>query len=265
MRRIYVQTISLIAAAALLLAACASSPSQPAGTLAVPPGAVVTTGVTPASSTGVLTTPAPVVTQVTQPQATSITTSTAAIQQTGSGNALTCVMTPGQNSASYKVREQLARLSFPTDAVGKTDQVSGQIVIAKDGTVDTGSSKFTVDLTSLQTDSSMRDNFVRRAVLQTDQYPQAVFVPKQVSGLPTPLPPTGDVSFKLSGDLTLHGVTKPVTWDVSGTANSGTANGTATTSFKFEDFNMQQPQVPVVLSVVDNITLEVTVSMHLAS
>jgi polyisoprenoid-binding protein YceI len=262
----FVRLTSLIAAAALILAGCSPSSSQSTATQAVPPGAVVTSGVTPAATpTSAMSAPTTASTQAAQPVPTTASTSTAAIPQTGSGSTLTCVMTPGQNTASYKVREQLARLSFPTDAVGKTDQVSGQIVIAKDGTVDTSSSKFTVDLTNLQTDSSMRDNFVRRNVLQTDQYPQAVFVPKQVSGLPTPLPPTGNVSFKLTGDLTLHGVTKPVTWDVSGTADSGTANGTATTSFKFGDFNMQQPQVPVVLSVVDNITLEVTVSMHLAS
>jgi polyisoprenoid-binding protein YceI len=240
MRSLSIRLIGLITVLGVLLAGCASSPaSLPAGAApAVPTAASQPSAATPA----------------------------AANPQTGADAALIrCVMTAGQNEASYRVREQLARLSFPTDAVGKTTQVSGEIDIQKDGTIDTSKSKFVVDLTSLQTDSSMRDNFVRRNVLETDQYPQAVFVPTQVTGLPTPLPPSGNVSFKITGNMTLHGVTKPVTWDVSGTANNGKASGTATTSFKFEDFGMQQPRVPVVLSVADNITLDVTLSLHLAS
>jgi polyisoprenoid-binding protein YceI len=111
----------------------------------------------------------------------------------------------------------------------------------------------------------MRDNFVRRNVLQTSQYPDATFVPTQVSGLAWPLPQSGPVTFKLTGDLTIRDVTKPVTWDVSGNIQNGQnaqASGLATTSFKFEDFNLQQPQVPVVLSIVDNITLEVDVALQ---
>ncbi|HEY3344215.1 MAG TPA: YceI family protein [Anaerolineaceae bacterium] len=258
MRFALIRLIGLFTVLTLVLTACASNqPASPAGGDATLPAAASTSA--PAA-------PASAAAAPTQAAVPGTPSTAAAIPGTGSTSAtIRCVMTPGQNQASYKVREQLARLSFPTDAVGKTDQVSGEIDIAPDGTIDRSKSKFTVDLTSLQTDSSMRDNFVRRSVLQTDQYPQAVFVPTQVSGLPTPLPPSGNVSFKITGDMTLHGVTKPVTWDVTGTAQKGAANGTATTTFKFEDFNMNQPQVPVVLSVVDNITLEVTLSLHLAS
>jgi hypothetical protein len=52
-------------------------------------------------------------------------------------------------------------------------------------------------------------------------------------------------------------VTKPVTWNVTGSVQNGQATGVATTTFTFEDFNLPQPRVPVVLSVVDSITLEV--------
>jgi polyisoprenoid-binding protein YceI len=252
MRFAATRLIGLLTIFGLLLAGCAAA--QPAASGSVPGAVSPTTA--PASPSQPTATTA-------QAGAPTAAPSAAAIPGTGpSADLIRCVMTPGTNEASYKVREQLARLSFPTDAVGKTDQVSGEIDIHKDGTVDTSTSKFVVDLTSLQTDSSMRDNFVRRNVLQTSQYPQAVFVPTQVTGLPTPLPPTGNVSFKLIGNLTLHGVTKPVTWDVTGIAQNGSATGTATTSFKFEDFNMNQPQVPVVLSVVDNITLQVTLNLH---
>jgi protocatechuate 3,4-dioxygenase beta subunit len=110
----------------------------------------------------------------------------------------------------------------------------------------------------------MRDGFIGRTVLHTSQYPDAVFVPTQVSGLPSPLPTSGSVSFKLTGNLTVQDVTKPVTWDVTGTVLDGgnQAKGTATTSFTFEDFNLNQPKVPLVLSIVDHITLEVDVTLQ---
>jgi polyisoprenoid-binding protein YceI len=160
------------------------------------------------------------------------------------------------------VREQLARLDLPGDAIGKTNAVSGSITVNPDGTIDSANSKVVVDVTTLQTDSSMRDNYVRRNILQTDQYPQIVFVPTEVSGLPAALPQSGNVSFKVTGNLTIRDVTKPVTWDVIGSINNGEATGTATTSFTFEDFNLSQPKVPVVLSVVDKITLNVTVAFQ---
>jgi len=37
-------------------------------------------------------------------------------------------LVPGDNQATYRVREQLARLSFPSDAVGSTTNVTGTIV-----------------------------------------------------------------------------------------------------------------------------------------
>jgi polyisoprenoid-binding protein YceI len=170
-----------------------------------------------------------------------------------------------KTTASYKVREQLARLNAPSDAVGKTTKVTGSIRLNADGSIDTKNSLFTVDLASLQTDSSMRDGYVRGNILQTDQYPTATFVPTQISGLPSPLPQSGQVSFKVTGDMTLHNTTKPVTWDVTGQAQADQATGVATTTFKFEDFGLNQPQVPIVLSVVDSITLEVDLTVQRAA
>jgi polyisoprenoid-binding protein YceI len=160
------------------------------------------------------------------------------------------------------VREQLANISFPTDAIGKTSSVSGSLAIQPDGKILSDQSKFVVDLSSLQSDKSMRDNFVRGNVLQTNQYPQAVFVPTSVSGLPSPLPQSGSVTFQLTGDLTIRNVTKPATWDVKAEVQGNQVTGLATTTFTFEDFNLSQPRVPVVLSVEDHITLELNFTLQ---
>ena len=161
------------------------------------------------------------------------------------------------NEARYRVREQLANLSFPSDAVGKTSAVSGSLVINSDGTIVSDQSKIVVDLTGLKSDKDRRDGFVQRNVLETGAFPTAEFVPTQVSGLPSPLPTSGDLTFQLIGNLTVHGVTRTAAWNVTAKAVEGNElTGTATTAFTFADFNLTQPRVPVVLSIADNITLE---------
>lgn len=168
----------------------------------------------------------------------------------------TWVLASDGNQASYRVREQLANRSFPTDAVGSTTSVSGKLALGGDGQPIPEASQFSVNLTNLQSDSGGRDRYVRQNTLQTDQFPSAVFTPKAVQGLPSPLPTSGKVTFQLSGDLTIHGVTKPATWDVTAEVTGQDLTGTATTTFVFSDFGMQAPRAFVVLSVEDKIQLE---------
>ena len=104
---------------------------------------------------------------------------------------------------------------------------------------------------------SRRDNFIKRNTLNVAQYPTAVFVPTAVKGLPSPLPTSGDVSFQITGDLTIHGVTKPTTWQVTGKIAGQDLTGTATTNTTFEQFGMTPPRVAIVLSVDDNIGLAI--------
>ena len=168
------------------------------------------------------------------------------------------VVAPEGNEARYLVREQLAGFDFPNDAVGRTTNVQGMIVVEADGSVVSDSSRFVIDMASLATDSDRRDNYVRRNTLETEAHPTAVFVPTDLRGLTFPLPSMGDVSFTVVGDLTIRGVTKPTTWEVTGHVMNGGISGEAKTSFTFEEFEMTKPSVRRVLSVNDDITLEYT-------
>ncbi len=175
---------------------------------------------------------------------------------------LTLNVAPSGSEARYRVREQLVGVSLPGDAVGRTSKVSGAIVIESNGRVVKEGSKFVVDLTSITTDVSMRDGFVRRNTLQTDQFPNAEFIPTGITGLPSSIPVAADLAFKMTGDFTVHGVTKPATWDVKGKmVATGEFTGTATTGFKFGDYGLTIPRVPRVMSVVDSIRLEL--DLHL--
>ena len=159
----------------------------------------------------------------------------------------------------YRVQEQLVGIDFLSDAVGTTNAVTGSLVIGPDGTIGS-QSKLTVDLRTLTSDQEMRDGFIRSRTLETDKYPMLEFAPRRSQGLPIPLPSPPQAQafgFQLVGDMTLHGVTKPVTWNVVATLRGATVAGRATTTLLFSDFNITKPAVPLLLKADDKIQLEV--------
>jgi len=160
------------------------------------------------------------------------------------------------NEARYRVREQLAGFDLPNDAVGVTKDITGQFVVESDGKVVRDSSKIVVLLTGLKSDKARRDGFLQRNTLETSKFPQVELVPVSLDGISAPLPTTGSKTFALVGDLTVHGVTRPTTWQVTAHADGRDIVGTAVTAFTFKDFELVQPRVPVVLSVADTIKLE---------
>jgi polyisoprenoid-binding protein YceI len=171
------------------------------------------------------------------------------------------LLQPEGSEARYRVREQLAGFDFPNDAVGTTSAVSGSILVTSEGAVVPDGSVFRVDLASLATDNDRRDNYVRQRTLEVEEYPEAVLVPRRFVGLPFPLPETGAVRFQLEADLTLHGVTAPTVWEIMAQVTPASITGLASTSFTFDTFGIAVPRVARVLSVADDIRLELEFRM----
>jgi polyisoprenoid-binding protein YceI len=161
------------------------------------------------------------------------------------------IVSPAGNEARYRVREQLAGFDLPRDAVGATKNVTGQITLGSDGKVVKESSKLTIKLDELKSDQTRRDNYLRRSTLETSKYPTAEMVPSALEGLLLPIPAGSSQTFSVRGDLTVHGVTHPTTWNVTARAEGKDIVGTASTAFTFKDFGLDQPRVPIVLSVAD--------------
>jgi polyisoprenoid-binding protein YceI len=164
------------------------------------------------------------------------------------------------SKAEYRVREQLARLNFPNDAVGTTESVTGAIVVRPDGSF-APDSKLTIDLQTLRTDEPKRDGFVRENTLETSRYPRAEFVPLRQKGMPIPLPASGSANFQLIGDMTLHGVTAEQTWDVAASFAGGAVTAKAATKFNFAKYKITIPRIFGLLSVDDDIRLELNARM----
>ncbi len=158
--------------------------------------------------------------------------------------------------ARYRVKEELARVSVSGEAVGETADVIGAIVFSADGSVRPGS-KIVVDLRTLRSDEARRDNFLRQNSLESNRFPLAEFVIREVSGLSWPLPESGAAEFQLRGDMTLHGVTAPLTWDVIASFGPDGVAGRATTRFQFADFDISKPSLFFIISVDDEMRLEV--------
>ncbi len=170
--------------------------------------------------------------------------------------AQTFTVATDRSQAGYTVSEKVVGLSLPRDAVGVTELVSGTVVLAADGRVAEGS-KLTVDLRGLTSDAARRDRFIQNNTLETARYPEAVLVPTELRGLPSPLPTSGTASFQIVGDLTVHGTTRTVTWEATGDFSEGAVSLEATTEVTFDDFGLRRPVVGPILAVSDPIRLDV--------
>jgi len=163
------------------------------------------------------------------------------------------------SKATVRVREQLVSLNLPSDAVLVATGAKGAFQLNDDGTFAPGS-QITFDVTSLTSDQSQRDSFVKQSVLNTRQFPTATLVPTKATGRTLPLAASAHSTFTLTAKLTIHGTTKDVTFTVDCTRSGGDLVATATLAptVKFGDFGMQPPAAPGrVLSVVDEIKLTV--------
>jgi polyisoprenoid-binding protein YceI len=164
-------------------------------------------------------------------------------------------MITDKSTATIRVREQLVGVSLPSDAVLTATGAKGSFQLNSDGTFGSGS-KITFDLTTLSSDERNRDSFIKRDTLAVSQFPTAEFVPTKTSGLTLPLATSGTFTFTLTGNMTIRGKTKEVTFDVTAKRDGTdlTATATSNPNWKFGDFGMSPPSSPLrVLSVTDEI------------
>lgn len=162
------------------------------------------------------------------------------------------------SQAGYRVREQFANLPAETEAVGRTSDVSGSITIvaAGDGAQVTDGS-LTVDTTTIASDESRRDNRLRNEGLQTDQYPSATFTLTAPVDIPASALAGQATDVTLTGDLTLHGVTKNVQIPGQAQLVDGQIQVQGSIEFPLADFSITPPNVGgFILSIADHGTLE---------
>jgi len=177
--------------------------------------------------------------------------------------ATTFTIVSNQSQASYTAHETLVGQGAHT-AVGKTNAIIGHLMFDSSG-MPVACSRFDVDLRTLTSDNARRDNFLYHNTLQTEQYPLATFILASVQGLSKPLANGQTASFTLIGNLTIHGVTKLVSWSGTATLDGNTLKGSATTTFNMPDFDITPPVVGPVLGLSQTVRLDVDVVATKAS
>ena len=127
---------------------------------------------------------------------------------------------------------------------GRTDQISGHLTCTPGDLGEAVDLRMVVDLKSLDTGISLRNNHMRKNHLETDTYPEAVFTAGSVvAGGPATLAVGATVSLKLAGTFDLHGVAREVEIpaDVTMTA-AGDLEVEARFEVKLSDHDIKRPK-----------------------
>lgn len=143
---------------------------------------------------------------------------------------------PGATSyVGYRMRERVGPVSAPSDAVGRSRALEGTFTIEGSRLTKLD---FTVDMTALRSDSSRRDEIVRDESLETGRFPTARFtLDDPVDG---EAPRQGRVvKLRVPGKLTLHGVTRNVSFDVQARWNGPTIQAAGSTRIERGDFGIE--------------------------
>jgi len=154
----------------------------------------------------------------------------------------------------YRVTEDLIGGLANNVAVGRTNAVTGTVTVA--GTK-VSAVAISADLTKLTSDSSRRDSQVQDRILNTRTYPTATF--KLTSPIDFgSIPAVGtENKTKATGDLTIHGVTKSVTLDVTyQLVSAHEIRILGTLPVVWADFKIPSPTFAGVADVRDNGAME---------
>ena len=151
----------------------------------------------------------------------------------------------------YRVKETLFGAS--NEAAGRTSKVTGSIAISGTSVLE---GSFTVDMTSVTSDKTQRDGQFRNRIMNTSQFPTATF--KLTSPIRLSSVALDDtVTTKATGNLTLHGVTKKISFDITAKRVTGQIRANGAIPIHFADYDINNPSGGPA-SVGDDGTLEFT-------
>jgi polyisoprenoid-binding protein YceI len=121
---------------------------------------------------------------------------------TTAASAATYTIDPAHSSAGFKIRHLMVAY-----VRGGFSGITGDVVFDPANPANTKINA-SIDATTLHSHDGKRDAHVKGAdFLDAEKFPKISFVSKQVT-------PDGKNQWKITGDLTFRGVTKPVTLDV---------------------------------------------------
>jgi len=166
---------------------------------------------------------------------------------------------PGESQLKYEVYETFIndnnRLNL---AVGTTPQITGDVQLDPAAPANTTLGEITADISQFQSDSSRRDNALRDRFIESARYPNVTFAAQSIEGLPTTYQEGEELSLKISGDLTIRDVTRPVTFDATVKLEGDTLSGEAVTTILMSDFGFGPISIGGILNTEDEAKVTLT-------
>ena len=162
-----------------------------------------------------------------------------------------------ESQASFTLEEDLRGVR--TTVVGSTSEVGGSILVDLANPNASAIGAIVINARTLETDNSFRNRALRSQILRSaqDENEFIVFDPQTLSNFSAAAIAVGEsISFDVTGDLTVSGVTRSVTFATVVTLDSETEiSGSARVNLVHGDFGLVIPDVPSVANVTDDVTL----------
>ena len=249
---------SAVLIAVLTVAACGSS-EVPTPTSTVPPTAAPTSGATLVDTPLPIPAPTPrPAERGPSPTRTPSPTPTATEapvfderREIGQVEGISFLVTDG-SEATFTVREQLTRLPLPNDAVVRTTALSGMVRL------DGRESIVQIDLHRLSSDNFIRDRWIRNRMFP--DHPTATFTLGDMGPLPLGFTKGDVVEAQVTGMLNIRGIDVLLTFEIEARDDGDSLFILGRTSFTWADFGMSTPTAVLVVSVEDEVKVEVLIA-----
>jgi polyisoprenoid-binding protein YceI len=156
----------------------------------------------------------------------------------------------------YRVSETL--IGQASTAVGRTSKVWGSLDIS--GTT-INKATFSADMASVVSDQAQRNSQFDGRIMDVAQYPTATFALTSPIKL-TAVPEQGTVAnYSATGNLTMHGVTKPITFSIAIEGTSSGMEALAEIPIQFSTWKIANPSIGGFVTTANSGTLEVLLSV----
>lgn len=156
----------------------------------------------------------------------------------------------------YRVNEVL--FGQRGEAVGRTDQVTGSVSVVGTSITDAG---FSVDMTTVTSDEDRRDEQFNGRIMETATYPTATFALTMPINLGSRPREGVTTTATATGDLTLHGVTRSVTFDVAAKLDGDVVRIVGSVPVTFADYDIENPSYAPITATEDHGVLEFALNL----
>ena len=155
-----------------------------------------------------------------------------------------------ESIVGYRVKETI--VGQKTEGVGRTSEIIGSLTIVDEQVT---AAEFTVDMTTLKSDSTRRDRQVNTRILDTANFPTATFTLKEPITLTPEALAGSDFSVDTTGTLALRGVTKDIDLTLIARLVDDVIEVNGSIQIVFTDWSIPDPSISSII-VVDRGLLE---------